>query len=364
MKISALVRTTWFVAIFVSLMTVSLSAQGIDVFPDQKAPTPTSPLGPILLGSSVQFSVVVEPEGIDGAMNPFGIEIRGISAFHDPTCADIDALVTSLTTFLDTVPNCGMALSGSCIDFLPEGVDNAPMAATLPIPTTYGFDVQVQNWLDANTNNVDFLDATSPLAGASFLDDVSNCAINTIFGRVGQGGCQPLDSTCARGNFSWTPTENAATGCWVFRVDIRNTSMTPSTPNGEEHACFVFVEVAECMMIVGTSPITLPISAFPGPVDTLRVEPLLMDQITLAFTPTLDVPPIPSLAGVPVYVQAFYYNPSFTPNDPLKMSPSLKYVIGDSVTPIGANSGITLTPRHTVVHPGGVIDPQLGIPGF
>ena len=111
-------------------------------------------------------------------------------------------------------------------------------------------------------------------------------------------------------------------------------------------------EAAECWAMLGPRKINIQL----GP-DTLLVNPIYMEEMTLVNLPKIPVPNNPQLVGVSVYVQGLLYNPLVYPNDPLKLSQGIEFEIGVRTSTYGPKSGLDIWPIGTVIaQPGGTIE--------
>lgn len=112
-----------------------------------------------------------------------------------------------------------------------------------------------------------------------------------------------------------------------------------------------FVDPAECFLMLGLNRWNFLYGN-----DTLLVEPILTIPMTLTALPVLNIPANNGFTGISLYTQALLFNPALFPNDPMRVSPAIKFTIGVETVPYGTGSGLSLWNIGTpVAQPGGQI---------
>ncbi|MCA8950372.1 MAG: choice-of-anchor I family protein [Planctomycetes bacterium] len=110
-------------------------------------------------------------------------------------------------------------------------------------------------------------------------------------------------------------------------------------------------DMPECFLLLGLNSINFVFEN-----ETILVEPMTIVPMTLAATPTFDIPNNNQLIGLPIYTQSVMYNPIVFPNDPIKASQGVQFVIGSQPTTYGVPSGLIMWPTGApVTQPGGQI---------
>lgn len=136
---------------------------------------------------------------------------------------------------------------------------------------------------------------------------------------------QPANTT-----LNWTPV-NAQIGSHI--ITLRATDQL-----GQSTDCPIHIDVAECLLLLGTDAINDPIT-LPGQApDYLLVRPLFWFPTTMEVGPEFYLPNDPSLLGLSFYAQIGMYNPQMFPNDPLQLSRGGMVTIGQGMTLYGTGT--------------------------
>lgn len=160
-------------------------------------------------------------------------------------------------------------------------------------------------------------------------------------------------------NFSWSPSSaGTQIGLYEFRFQLEDQA-------GLTGESIVSVDVFECMLIMGTQPISVQVGA--DPTDVLRVDPIWFEPMTLNDLPQWSIPNVQALYGFKFYAQGLINNATAYPGNALSFSWCIEYTIGQGATYIGPQvpSNIHIyTQGDGVLHPGDSFAVPFALVGF
>ena len=232
---------------------------------------------------------------------------------------------------------------------ITPAVNTPPVPGNLPpnnkIDTTVGVPATFTITFDA------------PEAG----QNITSITVND-FGLAGFS-CDPPVIGANQGSITCTFTPMNSQVGMTPMIDITATDDDPFNPLST--TVTITFCVAECFMIVGTTPINAPIS---GMNDILLVHPGLIRAMTLDNMPAFPTPNTMSLMNVTVYMQGVMINPDFDPADPVKMTPRLRITFGggSAVELPHLATGMTISDGNggQSYMPGDTLTPEFTIDGF
>lgn len=179
------------------------------------------------------------------------------------------------------------------------------------------------------TNAIMIYDVSDPIAPA--LLDVIDVATESGIGAEAPEGLQFVDAA------------DSPTGTALLAVT--------SEGDGALSLFALEFDAPECFLLIGLESID-----FTYGTDTFLVDPMTILPMTLVSTPTLDIPANNQLIGLPIYTQSVMYNPTVFPNDPIKVSQGVEFVIGNQPSTYGLPGGLIMWPTGApVTQPGGQI---------
>lgn len=151
---------------------------------------------------------------------------------------------------------------------------------------------------------------------------------------------------------SWTPGPTQGGDHLVnFKVSSTDADGDPVTQE-----CPVVFSVAECLMLVGVSPVSIPVTGD----DFLYTVPIWVWPVTLTSIPVIPIPSAPEIAGTQLLFQTIMLD---TGSDPLRASNGLALELGGQASSYGVASGMQLWAVQAPML-GGLIELGFSIDGF